>query len=275
MLGALGAAAAGAATRSRAFGVITGLAAWACAHSLHALAREIRSAEDAGVLSARVGSGAPLFGLWSAEADFVGVIVRSLEDGARTVVECGSGSTTIVIGSVLRELGAGSLTAIEHEESYAAEIRRRVERAGLDEYVRVVTAPLRVQTFTQATVPWYDRDIVEDAVTEIIDLVVVDGPPQTIAGARTPALDVLHGRLAADAAVLCDDGRARATLGDVNDWSRRFPDLDVFWIDTVKGTWMLKRRAPSSARVPVATLASIARAVNPRPAGFGRWPVRR
>jgi len=49
------------------------------------------------------------------------------------VVGCGSGGTTILVGNALRDIGAGSLTAIEHDEDYAAEIRRRLELAGLDE----------------------------------------------------------------------------------------------------------------------------------------------
>jgi hypothetical protein len=84
----------------------------------------IRSAEDAAALSAGLGPAAPLFGRWAAEGDFAGMIVRELERSPRLVVECGSGSTTVVIADKLRQSGSGRVVSLEHDALYLARTTR-------------------------------------------------------------------------------------------------------------------------------------------------------
>ena len=121
-----------------------------------------------------------------------------------TVVECGSGVSTIVLARLLAERGAGRLTALEHDPAWAATVRDGLAAEGLEHVARVVLAPL-------AADGWY----ADDGVAELppaIDLLVVDGPPADTparAEARHPALDRLGPRLARDGVVVLDDtGRA-------------------------------------------------------------------
>jgi hypothetical protein len=72
--------------------------------------------------------------------------------------------------------------------------------------------------------------------------------------------------------VLLDDGRTNETSRAVQAWVEHFTDLDLYWLDTVKGTWLLRRGDGSVMGGP---LIRIARLLHPRPAGFGRWPVHR
>jgi predicted O-methyltransferase YrrM len=247
-----------------------GFLGWHYRDTAHRLERAIRSAEDAAALSVSLQSAAPIFGRWAVEGDFAGMIARELERSQRLVVECGSGVTSLVIANQLRQNGSGRLISLEHDAGYAARCTALLQRAGLGDFARVVVAPLRRQQVGEKTVDWYDRNVVEEAVEGEIDVLVVDGPPQISPWARWPALEVLYPRLAQEAVVLMDDGRTQQTTAHA--WVERFPDLDLYWIDTLKGTWLLTRRDASGLS---GRLLRIARMINPRPAGFGRWPVHR
>ncbi len=119
------------------------------------------------------------------------------------VVECGSGSSTVVLARLLAERGTGRLTALEHHPEWAAFVRGQLAAEGLSEVARVVHAPLEGG--------WYAASGV-DQLPASIDLLLVDGPPADTAElmqARHPALERLGGRLAPDARVVLDDiGRA-------------------------------------------------------------------
>jgi len=215
---------------------------------------------------------APLFGRWAAEGDFAGMIARELEQSPGLVVECGSGATTLVIAERLRRAGSGRLVSLEHDKSYAESTARLLALAGLDDVAVVVEAPLRRQQFGDRIVDWYERSIVEEAIDGEIDVLVVDGPPQVSPWARWAALQVFYPHLAESFVALLDDGRTRETSQAVRAWVEQFSDLDLYWLDTVKGTWLLRRRDSDGMS---GALLRIARILHPRPAGFGRWPVHR
>jgi predicted O-methyltransferase YrrM len=247
-----------------------GFLGWHYRDAAHRLERAIRSAEDAAALSAALQETAPIFGRWAVEGDFAGMIARELERAPQLVVECGSGVTSLVIANQLRRNGSGRLISFDHDTGYASRCTALLDRAGLGDFARVVEAPLRPQQVGERTVDWYDRSVVEEAIEDKIDVLVVDGPPQISPWARWPALEVLYPRLAEGAVVLMDDGRSQQTTAHA--WIERFPDLDLYWIDTVKGTWLLTRNDDSALSGP---LLRMARMISPRPAGFGRWPVHR
>jgi predicted O-methyltransferase YrrM len=251
-----------------------GLTVAAGLHALHRLERAIRSAEDAAALAGMLGADTPLFGQWSADADFAAAVARELEREPELVVECGSGATTVVIASRLRRNNRGRLVTLEHDSDYAERTRRVLSSVGLDDVACVVTAPLRRQRIGGRDVAWYDQAEVRRALNGRIDLLIVDGPPQTTPFARWPALEALHPLLAPAAVILADDGRTRDALVMAHAWNRRFADVELYWLDTVKGTWMLRRTDRTRGRLFKAVLR-VARTLNPRPSGFGRWPVRR
>ncbi len=270
------AAALGIGRRKRAAVLVSGAAAgllgWHYRQAIHRLERLIRSAEDAAVLSASLGPAAPVFGRWAAEGDFAGMVARELERAPELVVECGSGSTTLVIADKLRQSGSGRVVSLEHEPFYAARTRRLVDLAGLSDVATVVDAPLRPQQFGNRNIEWYDRSIVEQTIESKIDVLVVDGPPQTNPWARWPALEVLYPLLGADPVILLDDGRTRETSITVRAWAKQYPTLHLYWLDTVKGAWLLRCGDGSEMS---GALLQIARLLHSRPSGSGRWPVHR
>lgn len=119
-----------------------------------------------------------------------------------TVVECGSGFSTLRLAELVRERG-GRLVSLEHHDGWAQRVRRALAEAGLAETASVVLAPLE----PGEGLPWYGAEAVE-SLPEQIDLLLVDGPPAFDPGtgfSRHPALPRLLDRLAENALVVLDD----------------------------------------------------------------------
>lgn len=120
-----------------------------------------------------------------------------------TVVECGSGTSTVWSAMALRANGMGHLTALDHNPEFAKRTRDALDRHGLSEWATVVDAPLTSVDTPRGSFEWYDT--AQQSFGEI-DLLLVDGPP-TATGphARYPALPVFARHLADGAAVVVDD----------------------------------------------------------------------
>jgi predicted O-methyltransferase YrrM len=124
-----------------------------------------------------------------------------------SIVECGSGLSTVVIARLLRERGSGSLYALEHDPAWARQTRDALEREALADWARVIDAPLRADPLAQPGCPWYDRASLT-RLPQRIDLLLVDGPPAgepKLGRSRYPALPALAPRLAPGAVVILDD----------------------------------------------------------------------
>lgn len=257
-------------------GVGAGLAVYTVLEAVGRLRREVANGADGAVLAARLGPTLPALGTWAVEPDFVELVVAELRRGARVVVECGSGSSTTITAAWLSHAGGGSIISLDHDAAFAQETQAALDAAGLAERASVVVAPLVRQRFRGTTVPWYEREARERHLPEQFDLLVVDGPPSVVPWARWPALEVLHDRLRSGGVVLVDDGRTRQTRRSVQRWQREHRDYELYWHDTVKGTWRLvKLDGPRHEGAPERVLRSVLRTINPRPRGAGRWPVRR
>ena len=136
---------------------------------------------------------------WSLLPAALDLVLAEVRAGRHTIVECGSGQSTVAIGRLLAERGAGRLYSLEHDPRWLAETAARLERDAAGERVELLRAPLRDG--------WYDAAAV-DRLPHAIDLLLVDGPPGDLAHdgqARYPALSRLATRLAPGALVILDD----------------------------------------------------------------------
>jgi predicted O-methyltransferase YrrM len=144
-----------------------------------------------------------------------------------TIVECGSGVSTVVLARLLRQRGGGSLTAIEHDAGWAMRVSELLAAEGLSAFARVLHAPL------SGAPPWYDRAVLEE-LPDAVDLLIVDGPPADKPGmglARAPALELLDPRLADGATVVLDDLDRPGEQDVVAAWEAATP-----WRFRVEGT---------------------------------------
>jgi len=159
-----------------------------------------------------------------------------------TIVELGSGVSTVVIGRLLAERG-GTLTSLEHDPDWAAMVRSQLEREGLEATVELLVAPLEPHTDTWDGAPWYSAESVQTLPLGI-DLLLVDGPPgngEGMAHSRYPALAALSSRLAPEALVILDDADREPEQEIVERWSQELPEWR-FGVDASLGVALGSRR---------------------------------
>jgi len=144
----------------------------------------------------------------------------------RHIVELGSGVSTVMLARLLVQLGASpvrSLIAVEHDARWRTWVMDQLAAESVGANVVVVEAPLRVGDEDDDGA-WYDRAAV-DAAIDVIDLLVVDGPPAFEPGhglARHPALGVLRDRLVPGATVVLDDVERPGEQEVVRRWEDEF-----------------------------------------------------
>jgi predicted O-methyltransferase YrrM len=186
---------------------------------------------------------------WAADAILIHNTVRLIvEVRPKLVVECGSGTSTIVIGRCLRALGHGQIISLEHEAEHARSTSDLVRLHALDGVVTVVTTPLiPVNTGTESGL-WYGTEY-ERLITDPIDVVLVDGPPGSVGPrARYPAIPVLKSRLAPECWVLLDDGDRPDERAIAHAWRSEL-NGKLLYLEGGRGGWLL-HRAPKPPVTP-------------------------
>jgi predicted O-methyltransferase YrrM len=116
----------------------------------------------------------PLRG-WAISPDAMAWILACLQEFDQpTVVEFGSGQSTVILAAVLKHCG-GRLLSVEHDGEYSDTVQRQVAACGLASHVDFLHAPLH--DADDAT-PIRSYNMI--AVPEIAaNLILVDGPPYT------------------------------------------------------------------------------------------------
>jgi predicted O-methyltransferase YrrM len=150
------------------------------------------------------------------------------------VVELGSGISTLVVGTWMRENG-GRLISIDHDEGWASVCRSSIHRQGLDGIVSLYVAPLGSGTGSSER-PWYQ--IPSDAWERMtgVDLLVIDGPPAKVdVLARTPAANRLGKRLSPNGVIFVDDAARVGEQAVIESWRDVSPRASVRMVASVTG----------------------------------------
>ncbi len=162
---------------------------------------------------------------WAASPDFLTVLI-GLVDSRRpaTIVECGSGLSTLVLAASMRDLGRGRVIAFDHDSVYVERTRDLLKRHRLTEWAAIIHAPLVNTTCPGWEGPWYGLGESEEDLS--VDMLVIDGPPHWVAPlARYPALPLLRTRLASGAVVVLDDTDRPAESRIIELWIEAYPGL--------------------------------------------------
>ncbi len=184
----------------------------------------------------------PLRG-WAASPDFLLQIASQvLSSGARTVVECSSGASTLVLARCCELNDRGHVFSLEHDLHYAENTRALLREQGLTDWATVIYAPL-VPYMSLGGQHWYSLENLHlDQKT--IDLLVIDGPPwHTAPLARYPALPVFKNNLASDCVIIIDDANRDEEKEMLTNWAIEFPEFEQSFLSTEKGCAMMRLRA--------------------------------
>ena len=159
-----------------------------------------------------------------------------------TVIEGGSGVSTVVMALAVREHNLPTrIVALEHQPEWAEVTRRLLERHGVAEYAEVRLAPLAPTSLDDHETPWYDESALADLSD--IGLVLVDGPPEgTGERARYPMVPLLRDRFAPRCTILVDDTDRPGDADVVERWRPLLPDFEFGVLDLDKGAAILTRK---------------------------------
>ena len=179
---------------------------------------------------------------WAASPDFLQELAaHALDEKPDCVVECSSGISTLVLARCMQINGGGKVYSLEHDPVYARRTRRQLELHGLSEWATVIDAPLLSQTFGSRKHDWYDCSGLPAG--QPIEMVVIDGPPQsTCDAARYPAGPVLFPHLAPGAAIFLDDAARDGEQEALRRWAEEFSELEAYALPCEKGAALLRYR---------------------------------
>ena len=179
---------------------------------------------------------------WAASPDLLALLIGTVQQRSpRTIVECSSGLSTLILAGCMRNLGRGSVLSLEHDEAYARKTRALLELHGLCDWATVVHAPLCDLALNDWRGRWYDLAGLPDGLS--VDLLVIDGPPNDLGHlARYPAVPLLYPHLSDDAVIMLDDADRDAEKETVRRWLAEYTDLtQTTGIECEKGCVQLAR----------------------------------
>jgi len=186
----------------------------------------------------------PFGGSWALTPDAAAILAREIAiRRPNIIVELGSGVSTLMVGRLLQQMGHGRLVSLDHDPGWAEQTRRNILANGLQEYVEVLDAPLTRQQFDGKEFDWYQ---IPDQLRQIkhIDMLTVDGPPQTADTAilaRYPALPAFAAQLPDHAAIFIDDARRDTEQEMIEKWLQQYPGWKSRMIETIPGTCILEK----------------------------------
>jgi len=176
---------------------------------------------------------------WSAAPDFLELIVEhALAAQPGTIVECSSGTTTVILARCCDLNRRGRVYSLENGAEFAARTRSELARHRLGPYAEVIDAPLTGQAVAGREFQWYRLDGLPERP---IDMLVIDGPPGFIQRhSRYPALPLLRARLSDRCVVFMDDAARPDEREIVEAWCREFPDARLQYVDNERGCAILR-----------------------------------
>ncbi|MCW2761846.1 MAG: hypothetical protein JWR85_2047 [Marmoricola sp.] len=193
-------------------------------------------------------AGVPPMSGWVASPDLILLAMdEMLHLKPRTVVECGSGVSTLFLALTASQHQLPTrIIALEHHPRFKRSTEELLARHGVAEHVDVRLAPLVPSSVPGHDTPWYD----ESALSGLgdIGILFVDGPP-TATGelARYPAIPLLRDALAADCTIIVDDLVRESDRTVVKLWQEMLPDFDYEVLTTLQKHVGLFRRGQPRA----------------------------
>jgi Methyltransferase domain len=193
-------------------------------------------------------------GAWAIDAEAIDRLVELVRaERPGSIVEFGSGTSTVVLASLLAELHKNGprLVSFEQDPAWAEHSRAALAERGLDQMATVIQLPLGESTNGP---PGY---VLTEAATKLLRrfaprLILVDGPTLDSGASRLGTLDLVAPYLREDATVLLDDALRDAELCIAAAWERR-DDVTLHGIRaTPKGLLEATLRAPKRHRQRIA-----------------------
>lgn len=187
-----------------------------------------------------LGKALPVTEHWSAAPDFLKTISDyCLEEKPQIIVECSSGTSSLVLSRCCQLNQVGHVYSLENGEEFVTQTSQQLDDFLLSAYCDVIHAQLQDVRLNSECFKWYALN----NLTEIeIDMLVIDGPPGFIQKhSRYPALPLLHEQLAKHCVIFLDDAAREDEQQLVRRWLKDYPEFQAEYIDNERGCFILKR----------------------------------
>jgi hypothetical protein len=152
---------------------------------------------------------------WSASQTFLRGCVREALLSKGSILECGSGLTTLVLG-VIADVRGISVLSLEQDAAWAERVRQIASALGIRSVV-VHQAPLK----DYGSFSWYTMP--SERLSKRFSLVVCDGPPGDTNGGRYGLFPVAHHTFRDDCVILLDDAIHQDEQAIARRWQAEFP----------------------------------------------------
>ncbi|MDJ0678005.1 MAG: glycosyltransferase [Calothrix sp. MO_167.B42] len=148
--------------------------------------------------------------------------------GIQKVIECGSGLSTILFGSLNLE----RVLSIEHDSNWYKYTRHRLQEKGLLGRVDLQLRQLQKSVLNQTLVNWYQTN---GLPLFCADLILVDGPPaDKWLRARYPAPHLLRQLMKPGTWLILDDYFRQQETQIVNLWLKEISSLELIKVVPIK-----------------------------------------
>ena len=177
---------------------------------------------------------------WSAAPDFLKLISDyCLHDKPQTIVECSSGTSSLVLAKCCQLSDRGHVYSLENGEEFVGKTSLQLDAFSLSGFCDVIHAPLKDVEINEEVFQWYDLERLPDIK---IDMLVIDGPPGFLQKqSRYPALPLLRDRLAKHCVIYLDDAARDDEKELVERWLVMCPEFELDYIDNERGCSILRR----------------------------------
>lgn len=141
------------------------------------------------------------------------------------IVECGSGTSTLMLGNLLRQKGKGRLYSLEEDMEWYQFMARHIQEQGLRDWVTLVHAPLEpYKVNDDSTVEWYSTARVNEVLADVVqlDLLIVDGPKSASTLSRFPALPAFRSKITSTTLIVLDNVNRLHEQAVLAEWQKQY-----------------------------------------------------
>ena len=182
----------------------------------------------------------PIMHDWRVSSDYAHATLSSLiEKGEGSVIDVGSGISTLLFGYGVKKNGSGKVIALEHSEEYFEKSKALIKLHKLEDYCELYYCPLKEYDLEGEKWLWYDISDIE--FPDDITLISVDGPPGgTQYMARYPAVPLMINYITKKTLVYLDDSNREEEKLSVERWNKEFSLKNNFF-NSDRGYYVLNK----------------------------------
>jgi predicted O-methyltransferase YrrM len=178
----------------------------------------------------------PNLGSWKADTGLLTLVAdHILAAKPKTVVEFGTGASTLIVAKALELAGGGAFTSFEQHPEFVQATRDWLAQHDLEADLRAVQLSPSPAGWSGL---WYDHG----ELPASIDFLLIDGPPWTIHPFTRGAAATVFDRIAPGGTIMLDDAARPGERVVARRWRREWPDFEFRLVKAgTKGTLVGRR----------------------------------